>query len=234
MFEYVCMHASAAVRSLQRRIDEMQPLRTGERTLPTAAGLRHLLPTGALRAGASYSVQGSTSLALALLSEASRSGAWCGIIGLPTFGAEAAARLGIALDRCALIPTPEAHAIPLAASLSEVMSVLLLRSPTDARPAEAERIAARLRDHGAALIVLGSWPRTDTTLKVTGSRWSGLSAGHGLLHTRELTVESRDRRGVRHHTLHFIDGELTATPTERSLAPVFSTDDAWQEDGAAS
>lgn len=213
MFEYICMNLSATVRSLQQRITEMQPLHTGERALPTAAGLRPLLPSGALRAGAAYSVQGSTSLALALLTEVSQSGAWCGVIGLPTFGAETAAHLGIALDRLVLIPEPRQHALTLTGSLSEVLTVLVLHTQEHVRPSDTERIAAKLRDHGSSLVVLGPWPRTESALRVTGSQWTGLSAGRGLLNNREMSVESRDRRGLQHHTLHFTQGALASSPS---------------------
>ncbi|GAB3331132.1 hypothetical protein GCM10027452_04390 [Micromonospora halotolerans] len=36
---------------------------------------------------------------VALLAEASRAGSWCAVVGVPTFGAGAAAEAGIALDR---------------------------------------------------------------------------------------------------------------------------------------
>src|SRR5690606_18161459 len=114
MFEYCRMNAAAPLPLLQQRIDEMQPLRLDERTLPTARGLAPLLPGGALKAGATYAVRGSWQLALAFLAEASQGGAWCGVLGCPAFGAEAAASLGIALDRCVLIPDPGAHALSLA------------------------------------------------------------------------------------------------------------------------
>ena len=84
------MNQLATVRSLQQRISEMQPLRLDEGGLPVAPELRSLLPGGALRKGSSVAVSGSLHLALALLGEASRGGAWCGAIGLPQLGFEAA------------------------------------------------------------------------------------------------------------------------------------------------
>ena len=214
------MNSPATVRTLQQRITEMQPLRLDDRALPTAEALRPLLPGGALRAGSSYAVQGSRQLALALLSAASASGAWCGVIGCPVFGAEAAAALGVALDRCVLIPAPGRHVLGITGALSEILTLVLLDSPGGVRPGDVERISARLREHGSALIVLGDWPRAEATLRVTGSRWSGLGSGYGALAGRELTVQSHDRRGTRRHTVRFEDGAVGQAGTPAIRIPV--------------
>lgn len=220
MFEYCLMKSAEAVASLQHRISEMQPLGLDDRALPTAAGLRPLFPGGALRRGATYAVHGSRQLAFALLAEPSAAGSWCGIIGCDTVGAEAAAALGVALDRCAIVPHPGEFAVGVAGSLAEVVSVVLLAAPPGGRgvrSGDTERIAAKLREHGSALVVLGDWPRTESVLRVTDSQWRGLGAGHGMLSERELTVESHDRRGVRRHTVRF--GAGAAQAPERSGAP---------------
>lgn len=213
------MNSVGTVASLQHHISEMQPLRLDERALPTANALRPLLPGGALRRGCSYVIHGSRQLAYSLLAEPSSAGSWCGIIGCDTFGAEAAAETGIALDRCALIPHPGKFSIGIAGSLAEVVTVVLLTMPRtgrhDVRTGDVERIAARLRDHGSTLVVLGDWPRAESVLRVTASRWHGLGAGHGMLDSRELSVESRDRRGVRQHTVRFTSsGVHSPTPSE--------------------
>lgn len=183
-----------------------------ERALPTAEGLRPLLPGGSLRAGASYSVTGSHLLAFALIADVAASGAWCGIVGPSDIGAEAAADAGIALDRCIVIPSPGLHAAAIAGSLAEVLTAVVLCLPQGNHPAvhpgEAERIAARLREHGSTLIVLGDWPRTESALRVTDSRWVGLGRGEGMLTGRDLSVESIDRRGTRRHTVRFTRGSL--------------------------
>ena len=204
------MNQAQAVRSLQQRITEMQSLRLSEAGLPTAIELRPLLPSGSLRKGASTAVQGSLQLALALLSEASKRGMWCGAIGVPDLGLEAAAQLGMRLDRFVLAPGPGSHTLTIAGMLAEVFSVVLLQPPRDPSPSEVERLAARLREHGTALIVLGGWPRSDTQLHVSASRWLGLGTGHGALDTHELTVRSIDRRGWRHHTVRFCGGRLAS------------------------
>lgn len=202
------MNSTTTVRSLQQRITEMQPLRLDDRALPTAPGLRSLLPGGALKKGASYSVRGSQQLALSLLSEASASGAWCGVIGCPTFGAESATALGIALDRCILIPEPGSDAIGLSGALSEILTVVLLVPSERPRPGEVERISARLREHGTALVIAGEWPHPESALHVTASKWEGLGAGYGFLDEREIAVQSQDRRGTLRHTVRFAGGSV--------------------------
>ncbi len=203
----------ATVRALQQRISGMQSLRV-ENGLPVPPGLVELLPGGALQRGSSTVVQGSLHLALALASGVSGSGSWCGGIGLPDLGLEAAERLGIALDRFALVPDPGSHALGIAGTLSEVLAAVVLRPPARVSHAEAERLSARLRDHGSALIVLGPWPRAQCTLRVIGSRWCGLGRGHGLLGDHELTVRSEDRRGLLHHTVRFAEDGLPAPSPE--------------------
>ncbi|UOQ55787.1 hypothetical protein MUN78_08660 [Leucobacter allii] len=208
----------ATVASLQQRISEMQPLRLDDRAIPTPEGLSPLFAGGSLRAGASYTVRGSQQLALATLAAASAAGSWCGVIGCPTFGAEAAAALGIALDRCVLIPDPGADGIALAGALSEVLTIVLLRPSAPPAHGAVERLSARLREHGSALVVAGEWPRPDGALRITGSHWHGLDRGHGLLEERELTVQSRDRRGVRTHTVRFAGGALRSGPASAGAA----------------
>lgn len=219
MFEYWCMILNtsgggqgAAVAELQQRITEAQGPRLDDRALPTLPGLAPLLPGGALRRGSSYAVRGSWQLALSCLAAASSEGAWCGVIGCESFGAEAAVQLGVALDRCVLVPHLGANRLNFAGSLAEVLTVIVIAMPAGkdhaARQGEAARLAAKLREHGAALIVAGSWPGSESELMVTGARWHGLGEGNGMLDTCDLTVQSHDRRGTRQHTVSFAGGAL--------------------------
>ncbi|MFC5338577.1 hypothetical protein [Leucobacter denitrificans] len=214
------MNITAALPSLQQRINEMQPLRLGERALPTTPGLSPLLPGGALQMGATYAVRGSWQLALAFLAEASRGGAWCGVLGCPYFGAEAAAALGIALDRCVLIPTPGPHALSLVGTLSETLTVVVAHFDTRVSPAQAERVSARLREHGSALVIVGDWVRSESRLTVMNSRWSGLGSGYGAISSRQLTVQSEDRRGTRQHVVNWSHDTFTVDQGPAANAPL--------------
>ena len=106
------------------------------------------------------------------------------------------------------MPDPGAHALGIAGTLSEVLTAVLLRPPAGMRPGEAARIAARLREHGTALIALGPWPGAEGSMRVSAARWTGLGPGHGMLDAHELTVRTSDRRGPLRHTVRFSGGRL--------------------------
>ncbi len=184
---------SSVQEELQARIRQMQSNRLPERTLPMLDGLRAVLPSG-LRAGATYSVMGSTSLALALLAGPSQQGAWCGVLGLPHLGTEAAAGLGIDLDRLVLVPQPGGQWLTVAAAMADVLGVIIA-APTRVAPSEASRLAARLRQRESTLIMLGPWPQADAVLHATESGWTGLGRGHGHLTAQRLRVETTPRGG---------------------------------------
>src|SRR5690554_4060416 len=120
---------SSLREDLQARIRNMQATRLDERSLPTLPALQALLP-GGLRQGTAYSVTGSTTLAMALLAGPSAQGAWCGVLGMPDFGIEAASRLGIDLARLVLVPTPGNQWLTVAAAMTDVLSVVVARSPS--------------------------------------------------------------------------------------------------------
>jgi hypothetical protein len=183
------------VAVLQQRISSMQATKLETRTLPTAPALAGVLPGGALRQGAAYSVEGSTTLVMALLAGPSQSGSWCGVVGLPGFGVEAAARFGIDLSRLVLVPTPGEQWLTVTAALVDVLGVVVTRPPAGTSDAEAARLAARLRQRGCTLIVVGGWPQSEAVLRVDASRWTGLGRGHGYLSGREVTVGSAGRTG---------------------------------------
>ncbi|GAB3126325.1 hypothetical protein [Glaciibacter psychrotolerans] len=178
------------VAALQQRITGMQATTLPTKTLPTLPALSDILPGGALKQGAAYSVLGSTTLVMALLAGPSQSGSWCGVVGLPDFGAEAAARFGIDLERLVLVPDPGAHWLTVTAALVDVLPVVVTRPPLQASDSDVARLGARLRQRGCALIVVGEWPQSEAQLRIVDSRWSGLGHGHGLLSAREVTVAS--------------------------------------------
>lgn len=206
---------SATVRALRERIAAMQAVSLDTRVLPTAAALQPLLPGGAMKAGVAYSVPGSTSLAMLLLAGPSAAGAWTGVVGVPDFGVEAAAAVGIDLTRLVLVPDPGEHWLTVAAQLADVLNVVLVQPPArPVRDAEASRLASRLRQRGATLIVLGPWQQAEAVLQVVSSRWSGLGAGYGYLAGREavVAVTARGGRTVR-HALRLADDALLPAGT---------------------
>jgi hypothetical protein len=171
------------------------------RVLPVVPELSGLLPGRGLRRGSTVAVAagraapvgGSTSLLLALLAEASRSGSWCAVVGLPSLGALAAQESGIALERLALVPDPGPDWPTVIAALIDGVDVVVAAVPGQVSPTIADRLVARARQRGSVLMPFGQWPGADVTLQVTAARWEGLSAGRGRLRRREVTILARGR-----------------------------------------
>jgi hypothetical protein len=183
------------IRDLQARIRGMQRNRLDTRAIPTHSALADLLPGGALAAGGRYQVAASTTLALALLQGPSAAGAWCAVVGVPDLGAEAAAGLGIDLERLVLVPHPGQQWMAVVSALVDVVSVVLVKPPVrDGRSrvpeAAAGKLAARLRQREAVLVALGEWPQADAALSISESAWAGLGSGFGHLTARQVTVGS--------------------------------------------
>lgn len=191
----------ASVKELQSRIRDMQATTLESKSLATLPAFASVLPGGSLKQGAAYSVEGSMSLAMGLLAGPSSEGAWCGVVGVPEFGAEAAAGLGIDLERLVLVPSPAEHWLTVTAALVDVLTVVLTRPPASVSSADVSRLGARLRQRGAALVVLGEWPQAEARLSIRSSRWEGLGAGHGYLRTREALVDVVGRAGTRVRTV---------------------------------
>lgn len=183
------------IRDLQARIRGMQRNRLDTRAIPTHPALGDLLPGGTLAAGGRYQVAASTTLALALLQGPSAAGAWCAVVGVPDVGVEAAAGLGIDLERLVLVPHPGQQWMSVVSALIDVVSVVLVKPPVrDGRSrvpeAAAGKLAARLRQREAVLVSLGEWPQADAALAISESAWAGLGSGFGHLTARQVTVGS--------------------------------------------
>jgi len=180
------------IHALQERIRGMQRTRLEVRTLPTSAAVAELLPQGALAAGESYVVEGSTALALELLREPSGAGSWVAVVGMPDLGVEAAAAAGVDLDRLVLVPHPGDQWFAIVSALVDAVAVILVQPPARARVGEAAagRLAARLRQREAVLVSTAGWPRAHARLAVVESDWAGLGSGFGHLRARQVTVAS--------------------------------------------
>ena len=171
------------------------------RVLPVVPELSGLLPGRGLRRGSTVAVAagraapagGSTSLLLALMAEASRSGSWCAVVGIPSLGALAAQESGIDLGRLALVPDPGPDWPTVIAALIDGLDVVVTAIPGQVAPTVADRLVARARQRGSVLMPFGQWPGADVTLQVTASRWEGLAPGRGRLRRREVTILARGR-----------------------------------------
>ncbi len=185
------------VRQLQARIDALQRTRLDTRLMPTHEALADLLPDGGLKEGAAYSVSPSSALVMALLAGPSAAGSWCGVVGMPEFGVEAAESMGIDLDRLVLVPHPGEQWLTVTASIADALGVVVVRPGRAASDGAVAKLASRLRERGSTLLVLGSWPQAEAMIGITESRWSGLGAGSGYLTSREVTLTVTSRRSPR-------------------------------------
>jgi hypothetical protein len=164
-----------------------------------AAGDPHAWAPGAAAGGA-------TTLALALAAGASAAGSWTAVVGAPSLGLLAAAELGVALERVAVVPevAPDAWA-PVVAALADAVDVVLLHVGRRVRLGDARRLAARARERGSVLVLLpgggGSgpvaWPDgVDVRLVVTSASWDGIDEGAGHLRARRVEIEAGGRRAA--------------------------------------
>jgi hypothetical protein len=216
------------VQQLQARIRAMQATGLGARTLPTHPAVAPLLPGGALKAGAAYAVPGSPALAMLLLAGPGAAGGWCGVVGVPELGIEAAAGLGVDLDRLVLVPRPGEQWLSVTAQVAEVLPLVLVRPPRAASAGETARLASRLRQRGATLVVLGTWPQAEAVLEVESSDWTGIGTGTGYLAGRDAVVAVTSRQIRTRHRLRMRDDGwgLDATPVATELEPSLLEEEA--------
>jgi hypothetical protein len=164
------------------------------RVLPVRGELADLLPWGGLRRGSTVSVRGSTSLLLALLTTATAEGSWAAVVGLPNLGVLAAAELGVAVHRLALVPRPGSDPAVVERTVAALLDGIdLVSVAVPVTPHTARRLSARARQRKAVLLPFGAWPGADVDLSIGEGRWSGLGVGHGLLAEREVEVHASGR-----------------------------------------
>lgn len=164
-----------------------------ERLLAVPDALAGLLPLGALQRGSTVVVAGSTSLVLGLLAEASRSGSWVALVGLPGVGVLAAHELGIALDRVVLVPDPGADGPTVVAALLDGVDVVVVGPGAALSDGDRRRLSARARERSSVLLPTTPWPGAHVVLTARAEEWQGLGRGHGRLRSRRLVVERQGR-----------------------------------------
>jgi hypothetical protein len=163
-------------------------------------------------------VLGSTSLLFALVSAASREGAWIALVGEPAAGTLAAAEHGIDLRRLALVPDPGHDWPTVVAALLDGLDLVAVHPTEPVDEATARRLAARTRQRGAVLLPTCPWPTAEVNLRATDARWHGLEAGRGRLRYRQLTAvaDGRGRLARPRKARVWLPG-----PEGAAIAPVF-------------
>lgn len=234
-----------ALMALGERVRPLSMAR--EQLLPVVTPLASLLAEGGLIRGTSIAVGGlaATSLAIALAAGASAAGSWVAVVGLDRFGWEAAEALGLALERVVAIDQvadPRLWATTVAA-LAEGFDVVLAGPPPMVRPAEGRRLAARLRERGSVLVLVG-WPaarwgdRPEVELESRVLGWEGIGAGHGYLAARQVEISATGRRSASRvrrgrFWLPAADGRFLTVAEPSNVVPLPSRD-ARQPDGLSS
>lgn len=232
-----------AVTRLRAQMAQVQGLRLDVPVLPTHPALTELLPGGGLRPGAAYSLPssadepGALSLLLALVARATQEGSWCGVVGMPELGAEAAEKLGVDLGRLVLVPDPGTRWLAVAATIADVLPIVAVRPGGRAMGPEVSRLAARLRERGAVLLVEGDWPQAEATLRVSDPQWTGLGDGFGYLAGRALTVTATSRRWPvprrSRMLLPAADGTVAPLPEHTSITALPRVDEQAAREGGA-
>lgn len=172
----------------------------GPRLMEVPEPLVPLFPEEGIRRGITVAVgplSGGCSLSLALAGALTGRGGWAAAVGLPSLGMVAAAELGVDLRRLALVPDPGRQWPAVVAALVDGFDLILVRPPVRVRPADARRLAARVRERGAVMAVVDTpgWPESpDIRLSTGPSVWDGLGVGHGLLRSRRIEVVASGRR----------------------------------------
>lgn len=177
--------------------------------MPVAAAFEALLPDDGLVRGRVMSCHGgaATTLAFGLVRDALVAGAWMAVVDVPTFGADAAAEVGVPLERVVRVAsgvdiersTPSAW-IEVVAAAVDGFDVVVTRVPAalqgDRRPAAVRTLIKRIQQHGAVVVVLGGSGAltSDVELHTTSTVWSGLGDGAGHLRRRRVEVEASGRR----------------------------------------
>ena len=100
-------HARAQLRAAATRA--APAVLAGDRLLAVAGPIGHLLPAGGIRRGSTVALDGppgagSTTVALLLAAATTSVGEWVAVVDpAGTLGARAAAEVGVALERCAIV-----------------------------------------------------------------------------------------------------------------------------------
>lgn len=171
-----------------------------DRSLPVEPALTGLFPDAGLRRGQVVGCGGvaSRSLALAVVARAVADGAWLAVVGMPTFGVEAAIEYGVAPERVVLIDADGVDQwADRVAAAADGFDLVLTAAPRGAER-RVRKVRQRLQARGVVMVVVPSGGEIeigcDAELRVTSAIWHGIGSGHGRLMARRVTIESTGRR----------------------------------------
>jgi len=155
--------------------------------------LGSVLPEGGLARGSVVGCS-SGSLLLGLLAAATQAGEWAAVLGNPRLGLLAFHEMGGNLERLAHIADPGPDPLAVTAVLLDGLGVVVLDHPGTAAPSRARAVGARVRSHGAVLIVTTTgWIRPDVQIHTRTAGYTGLGRGRGRLQAVHLDVRVTSR-----------------------------------------
>lgn len=242
------VRVSSLPHSLSRPLSETPLAR--ERLLPVHQALAPLfgLASGdpaplALTRGHTVACVGSAAMscALAVLVAPTQAGSWAGVVGLPSCGVQAAADLGVSLERTVFVADPtsgsrassqQADATAVLSALVDGVDVLLLAHHVvnSLSPSLLRRLQTRVQSRGGILVVVNekisstSSLSADIRLTATTEQWQGVGSGHGHLQRRRVLLQLDGRRRARTsaHSVWLPDhrGQLSSVETTAENAGV--------------
>ena len=242
------VRVSSLPHSLSRPLSETPLAR--ERLLPVHQALAPLfgLASGdpaplALTRGHTVVCVGSAAMscALAVLVAPTQAGSWAGVVGLPSCGVQAAADLGVSLERTVFVADPtsgsrassqQADAAAVLSALVDGVDVLLLAHHVvnSLSPSLLRRLQTRVQSRGGILVVVNetnsstSSLSADIRLTATTEQWQGVGSGHGHLQRRRVLLQLDGRRRARTsaHSVWLPDhrGQLSSVETTAENAGV--------------
>lgn len=235
------VRVSSLPHSLSRSLSET-PL-ASERLLPVHQALAPLfgLASGdlaplALTRGHTVACVGSAAMscALTVLVAPTQAGSWAGVVGLPSCGVQAAADLGVCLERTVFVADPthgsrassqQADAAAVLSALVDGVDVLLLAHHVvnSLSTSLLRRLQTRVQSRGGVLVVVGetnsltSSLSADLRLTATTQQWQGVGLGYGHLQRRQVLLQLDGRRRARttEHQVWLPDhqGQLSSVET---------------------
>jgi len=231
MFDTVGMVLSVSTSQLRELADRVKPVVLArENVLSISGPLAAVVPDGSLRRGSTLTIAGSgaTSVALELVSGASRAGSWTALVGLHDVAPVAVLEAGLNPERVAFInPGQSARHADVIAALVGAVDLIMVDARLSLRQQEIRRLGARLRECGSVMVVvmpgtdpltlrctgeIGSAWTADVALMVEAASWQGPDRGHGHVQSRRISIETLGRgraAGGRRHVFEFPSGEGT-------------------------
>lgn len=185
--------------------DPTQP----SKLLPAPQVLADIFPARGLPLGGIIAFAGGAGSTTLLLSLLTAVPGWSALVGMPRLGLLAATELGVDLSRVVIVPEPGPDLGQVLGILADGVDLLAVSACVDdISPGRMQLLRARLRQHGAVLLVTGAWPGADVLLRSRALNWAGADCGTGRLRSRELEIIATGRRlgGVPRRQVLALDG----------------------------